>query len=543
MRSFRCWCVLVAAAVSCGAGCGWILGLDEFVDAPPDAGGAGAGGGAGGTGVCEPGEVAACYSGPEGTEGVGVCRAGERQCSPDGTGFGECAGEVTPTSEDCAVPGDEDCDGVGCSDLIWAKLWGDQYTQSAVAVATDTMSQIVIAGSMWGLTDFGGGPLISAGASDAFLVKLDASGEHLWSRRFGAALGQYARSVAVDAEGNIIVAGTFEGTFDLGGGNLVSAGQNDIFVAKFEPSGAHVWSKRFGDDVTQGDVRVAVGADGDVVVAGNFQGTINFGNGELNSSGIQDVFLAKLSGVTGASVWSKRFGDAKNDYVVRVALDGSDSIYLAGLFDGSINFGGPSLVAVYPHPDIFLAKFDAMGAHVWSKKFGDTGLSAVADLDVDLFGNVAIVGAFTQAIVFDGDALISEGLFANMFVAKFSSVGALAWAKRFGTRVHSTGPRLVMGASGNLVIGCHYNESIDFGGGELVALEPDDVCIAKLGADGQHIWSKRIGDSGPDVYGLAVDPGAGEIVMAGGQSGSVDYGQGPLVSAGSFDVLVAKLAP
>ncbi|MCC6559616.1 MAG: hypothetical protein IT372_42410, partial [Polyangiaceae bacterium] len=473
-------------------------------------------------------------------------RAGERQCSPDGTGFGECAGEVTPTSEDCAVPGDEDCDGVGCSDLIWAKLWGDQDNQSAAEVAIDPMGHIVIAGSLKGSTDFGGGPLISAGDSDVFLVKLDAGGGHLWSRRFGDVSFQAPQSVTVDAEGNIIVAGSFEGVLDLGGASLVSAGEEDIFVAKFDASGAHVWSERFSDNELPFEVDVvdvAVGSDGDVIVAGDFEDTINFGNGNLVSSGYADIFLAKLAGATGAVVWSKRFGDASEQLVERVMLDSSDSIYLTGRFWGSFGFGGGSLTAVMPNPDIYLAKFDTMGAHAWSKKFGGTSISAVADLDVDQVGDVVLTGAFTQTISFGVGGLTAEGSSDNMFVAKFSTMGAPMWSRRFGSSVSSYDVPIKTDAARNMVIGCHFNGTIDFGGGELAALGSSTMCLAKLDADGQHVWSKRIGDAGPDVSGLAVDPGAGEIVMAGGQSGSVDYGQGPLVSAGSFDVLVAKLAP
>jgi hypothetical protein len=75
-------------------------------------GGGGATGGAGGGSPgCTPGEVADCYTGPAGTEGVGACKAGKKTCAPDGAGFGACEGEVLPAPETCLAPGDEDCDG------------------------------------------------------------------------------------------------------------------------------------------------------------------------------------------------------------------------------------------------------------------------------------------------------------------------------------------------------------------------------------------------------------------------------------------------
>ena len=56
---------------------------------------------------------------------------------------------------------------------------------------------------------------------------------HDWSQRFGDASDQRSRGVAADASGNVIVAGFFGGTVDFGGGPLLSAGSFDIYVAIF----------------------------------------------------------------------------------------------------------------------------------------------------------------------------------------------------------------------------------------------------------------------------------------------------------------------
>ena len=67
--------------------------------------------------VCTPGSAAICYTGPSGTEGVGTCAAGTQFCNAEGTGYGACLGEVTPTQETCGDALDNDCDGTvddGC---------------------------------------------------------------------------------------------------------------------------------------------------------------------------------------------------------------------------------------------------------------------------------------------------------------------------------------------------------------------------------------------------------------------------------------------
>lgn len=60
--------------------------------------------------VCLPGEMIPCYTGDAGTEGVGACRAGTQTCLEDGSGFGECFGQVLPSAETCNGL-DDDCDG------------------------------------------------------------------------------------------------------------------------------------------------------------------------------------------------------------------------------------------------------------------------------------------------------------------------------------------------------------------------------------------------------------------------------------------------
>jgi hypothetical protein len=61
--------------------------------------------------VCVPGSTAPCYDGPAGTENVGVCHAGLKTCSAQGTGYGSCQNEVVPSTETCATPEDDDCNG------------------------------------------------------------------------------------------------------------------------------------------------------------------------------------------------------------------------------------------------------------------------------------------------------------------------------------------------------------------------------------------------------------------------------------------------
>src|SRR5262249_18344080 len=123
--------------------------------------------------------------------------------------------------------------------------------QSYNEVAVDSAGNVVVAGDFEGSIDFGGGPPAGAGDHGRFLAKVGPQLKHLQSKSFGDAESQRAADVAVDGAGNIVLIGNFTGSIDLGGGPLTSAGGSDIFVAKFDPELKHLQSKSFGDAADQ----------------------------------------------------------------------------------------------------------------------------------------------------------------------------------------------------------------------------------------------------------------------------------------------------
>jgi hypothetical protein len=97
-----------------------------------------------------------------------------------------------------------------------------------------------------------GGQYTNAGEYDIFLVKFNGGDRnHIWSRCFGGKNplidDAYSNAVAIDSNGDLIIAGYFSGTLDFGGGPLMCKGSTDIFIGKFKGAdGSHVWSHNFG---------------------------------------------------------------------------------------------------------------------------------------------------------------------------------------------------------------------------------------------------------------------------------------------------------
>ena len=181
-------------------------------------------------------------------------------------------------------------------DLSGACQWSKSAGETAVgnAVAVDGGGNILVTGSYDGAVDFGACPLSKAAGSGVYVAKLDASGGCLWNKGAGDAGNHYGHGVAVDSTGNVMVTGSFDGLLDFGGGSFVSA-SNDFFVVKLDATGGYLWSRRAGGPTDDDGNDVAVDGAGNVLVTGAFNETADFGTGPLASAGGADIFVAKFA--------------------------------------------------------------------------------------------------------------------------------------------------------------------------------------------------------------------------------------------------------
>ena len=424
---------------------------------------------------------------------------------------------------------------------FWSQSHGGTRADDVFASAVDAAGNVYIAGGFEGTTDLGGGPLVSAGKYDFFLAKYDANGIHQWSQRYGGTANDYAHGVTVDASGNVYMTGEFAGAANFGGGALISAGFSDIVVAKYDTAGAHQWSRRFGSTGFDLGRSVAIDASGNVFVSGQFQVTVSFGGGALVSAGLWDIFLAKYD-TAGTHQWSQRFGTTSHDYLYDVASDGS-SLFITGYFSNTVDFGGGGLVSAGAE-DVYLAKYEgAAGAHQWSQRLGGTDGDYAYGVAVDDAGGVFITGEYTSANPDFGGVPLPSAIHYDMFAAKYdASTGAHLWSHGFAEAGYQRGSDLALDSSGNVFVGGWMAQTVDFGGGPLTSVGRDDACLAKFDTDGNHVWSANWGSTLDDyTVSVVVDPSDNVIISASFQV-TADFGGGPLTSLGGVDVALVKYA-
>ena len=119
--------------------------------------------------------------------------------------------------------------------VVWAKSYGDAADQvGAIHLAVDTIGNVVLAGTLQGSIDLGLGLLTSVGGDDVFLGKLDAAGNPLWNRRIGDGAAQQVHALALLGATQAAIGGSFAGAPAFGETVLTSVGGDDAFAAAIQ---------------------------------------------------------------------------------------------------------------------------------------------------------------------------------------------------------------------------------------------------------------------------------------------------------------------
>jgi hypothetical protein len=165
--------------------------------------------------------------------------------------------------------------------------------------------------------------------------------------------------VAVDPAGNAYVHGTFQGTATFGTNVLVSSGSNDLFVAKYDTTGNLNWIKQAGGTGNEDDFNCAIAVDqrGNCYAAGSYLTNATFAGLSLTNAGDHDVFVAKYD-PSGALQYAQRAGGTNYDYCRGVGVDRNGNCYLGGTFTGTASFQPFQLTSV-GSANLFVAKLAA----------------------------------------------------------------------------------------------------------------------------------------------------------------------------------------
>lgn len=249
--------------------------------------------------------------------------------------------------------------------------------------------------------------LVSEGRQDVFIAKYDASGELLWARRAGGTEDDTGADIVWHQDGKLLVSGGFQGRATFANVSMLATGLTDIFLLSLDGNGNALWVKRGGGP--QHDVAASVAYDkvsGNIYITGDFFGSAVFGTTTIYAAGSSDMYLAKYD-LTGELLWVTGNGSTNLDVATKVGCDLQGHVYVAGQYQGTTEFGSYTVTS-RGYNDVFVAKFDGNGNVVWLRSMGGYNLETCQGMAVDWDGTTYTTGMYDSRLVCDQDTLEGE---------------------------------------------------------------------------------------------------------------------------------------
>lgn len=328
-----------------------------------------------------------------------------------------------------------------------------------------------------------------------------------WAKSL-AELGD-STSVAIDSRGNVLVGGMFAGTVDFGSGPRTPPGMPNVnfwspYVAKYSPDGALVWVLTFQGFTLNQDgrgVRLAVTPDDGVVLSGAYHGALDLGKGPLPFDGDSfDLFLAKFDR-DGTPLWSRGFPAPAYQGPSDVVADSQGSIWLTGVFKGSVDLGtGPLVQRPSAHGgDFFVAKFGADGQTLLATRFGGDGDDSSYGLGLAPDDGVVVVGGFSAELDLGaaGKLTAADGFAYDGFVLRLGPTGEVRWGKSIGGDANrKVATAAAFDHQGEVLVSGVFAGSLSsLGEPALVSSGPGMESFAvKLSGEGEPRWKVGLGD-------------------------------------------------
>lgn len=400
----------------------------------------------------------------------------------------------------------------------------------------------------------------------------------------GAGFADLGKAACTDASGNVYITGKISdalagNTVNFGTGALVSAGDDDGFVAKFNSAGTCLWAIRFGG-TSFVDLGEGIATDGtSVYVTGAVNGAMTVGTSATSypaaSAGI-DGFVMKLDAATGATTWVTRFGGGNTDEGQAITLDPAGNIYVSGIFrtrstNPTATFGTftPTVqgnTASYTS-DLFVAKLNTSGVFQWVSTGGiagsndninGSGVCYVPSLsEVVVVGNFRTNGTSGTTATYGSLTLTNSGLATNedfCLLELNASTGAFGEALSAGSADgNEAGLGITYDAFTGDVFFCGYfsSASVTFPGSTPItnaSSTHDNILYGRYNpASNVFGWIKDADNSVPSSAGdearAITSNGIGGILITGNFRNSVTFPGASALNAasGQSDIFLVKV--
>ena len=406
-----------------------------------------------------------------------------------------------------------------------------------VDVKIDPTNDIILLGSFITSITIGNLVLHSAGDIDFFIAKFSPSGILKWAKSFGGPGWDNGTAIEVDAMENIYVTGQFADTLTLESVTMISQGETDLFVAKFNSFGDLIWTKSpQGLDVDESH-GMQLDNSNNIYITGFFVDSISFEGTKLYAlGGVGDIFLAKFN-TNGMLVWATSAGGNSYDWGSEIDIDALGNVYIAGVFSNTAFFD-THMISGDPTGDLFLAKYNQNGSVVWVNAIAG-GPSTIYDLKV-FQQDIYLTGSYDVSITFD-TTILSMGA-SDAFIAKYDTMGTWQWTNTIGSIGHDNGVALGTTFNEDIYWVGNFSEDIILSGQVLSNQGSKDLFLLKYDSNGILLNAGSMG--GPsNEQATAMNMKDDVVAITGTGTSGFKICNALVPNQGEFDIFLVKIDP
>lgn len=425
----------------------------------------------------------------------------------------------------------------------WLRRVGRSSDAEMIGLAGLAEGGVVMAGRYYGEVDFGGGNLPSPNDNyQAYVAKYDDSGQHIYSKSFGNEFAEAAVDVDALPEGSVIVVGTFNWPVDFGTG-IVTPVDTDMFVLKLDPSGKTIWSRRFGGQGEQRPTALAVTSDGGAVLVGSTSGTFDDGLGNAYPTS-NDGFVLRID-ADGEPVWSSIVESQVWTNISDVAVHPVDgTIAIGGWYNDEMAVGALPKILANGGQDGFVAVYDDKGKPQWLRTVGGPDYSdlvtAIAMAPKE--PTIYITGQVMGSVDLGGGVLTASDMYdANTFLLALVTTGGYLGSRLYGQKNSDIGYGLAVDAGSNVYVAGEFYGGLGFGPLSIASKGNSDAFIGRVRPNLEPSYQQGWGDTErQSSYRVVVD-GTDRVYVAGSVFGVVDFGLGPTYGSGYYETFLLAL--
>lgn len=411
---------------------------------------------------------------------------------------------------------------------LWVKQAGGSDWDISNSIACDQNNNIYVTGFFSGNAMFSDTMLISYGDTDIFIAKYDSIGNLIWVKKAGGSLEDVGNSITSDGDNNVYITGYFEGNANFGDTSL-SSERAVIFLAKYDETGKCIWVKQPGGGVTSYTNYVASDSEGNMYIAADFGGNAIFEDTVFTVEYLNNIFIAKYD-INGNYLWVKYIkGLLPNN---PITIDQENNIYLTVRYEGTITIGD-TLITTLEWGSFCIAKIDKDGNFLWVVDPGLCFAKESYSITTDKKNNIYVTGCFDGNATFDDTTVTSNGEW-DIFISKYDSKGNYKWILTAGGEKSDIGETVICDSMRNVYItGGSLSDNFIFGDTSLTG---NKNFIVKYDSIGNFIWADQY-----EGHVSSITSDNNNIYVTGFYYPNAYFGDIALTSYGKTDILVAKL--